>query len=146
MSVTETIKISDAEWEIMRVVWNKETVDATTIEALLGEAMGWKLATVKTLLGRLVKKNILTTTQVGKKFIYTARVTEDETIRSEAENLLTRICATKAGQTIAEMLEIAELTAEDLLKIQQILATKQPTQAIVCNCLPGQCHCQEELK
>ena len=146
MSVAETIKISDAEWEIMRVIWHKEAVDATTIEALLGPAMGWKLATVKTLLGRLVKKNILTTTQVGKKFIYTSRVTEAETVRSEAENLLTRICATKAGQTIAEMLETVELTAEDLLKIKQVLAKKQPTTTIVCNCLPGQCHCQEEFK
>ena len=143
MNVTETVKISDAEWEIMRVVWNKKEVDATTIEALLGNAMGWKLATVKTLLGRLVKKEVLATTQVGKKFIYTANVSEEETIRSEAENLLTRVCATKAGQTIAELLEKVELTAEDLAEIKQIVDTKEAVASITCNCLPGQCHCKE---
>ena len=48
MSTEEAIKISEAEWEIMRVVWTLEEADAATINDVLHEKMQWKFATVKT--------------------------------------------------------------------------------------------------
>lgn len=66
-TLVEPIKISDSEWEVMRVIWTKGSADAKTINDLLSSSKGWKLATTKTLLGRLVKKDILQTEQLGKK-------------------------------------------------------------------------------
>lgn len=57
MTMTTTpIKISDSEWEVMRVVWTQESTTAQSIIDILGQTMDWKPATIKTLLGRLVKK------------------------------------------------------------------------------------------
>ena len=142
--MVEPMKISDSEWEIMRVVWNKETVDATTIYDLLSGSKDWKIATVKTLLGRLVKKDILHTEKVGKKFIYSAKVAEEEVILSASANLFSHICAKKAGETLVNLLEEVELTAEDIDNLQQVLADKQAVQEISCNCIPGQCACKHE--
>ena len=55
-SSSAPIKISDSEWEIMRVIWTLGKSDAQEVTALLSESKDWKTATVKTLLGRLVKK------------------------------------------------------------------------------------------
>ncbi|MGX7195564.1 CopY/TcrY family copper transport repressor [Enterococcus olivae] len=140
----EPVKISDSEWEIMRVVWHKKAVDATTISQLLSESKGWKIATVKTLLGRLVKKDVLHTEQVGKKFVYSALITEEETVRSATANLFSHICAVKAGKTIADWISEVDLTVDDIETIQQVLSEKQAVSSIACDCLPGQCHCKQE--
>jgi len=139
----EPIKISDSEWEVMRVVWTKGETDAKTINDVLSNSKGWKLATTKTLLGRLVKKDILQTEQSGKKFVYSAKVSEEQTVRSATENIFSHICAKRVGSTIADMLSEAELTQEDIDNIEAVLSEKNPVTDIACNCIPGQCICQE---
>ena len=127
-SSSAPIKISDSEWEIMRVIWTLGKSDAQEVTALLSESKDWKTATVKTLLGRLVKKGVLRTETQGKKFVYYPLVSEDATIQ-------------KIGQTLAEMIRESELTNEDLTMLEEALAQKEPVAAIACNCIPGQCQC-----
>lgn len=137
------LKISDSEWEVLRVVWTNPNCDAHLVSEVLGESKNWQKSTVKTLLSRLVKKNALQTTKVSNKFIYTPLVSEEEVIVSATETLFSHICAKKIGQTIAEMITSCELTAEDYQLIQDALAQKETVETIKCNCIPGQCHCKE---
>ncbi|MDF0478922.1 CopY/TcrY family copper transport repressor [Vagococcus sp. PNs007] len=142
---SDVIKISEAEWEVMRVVWAQTRTTSPEIISHLSETKEWKPATIKTLLGRLVKKGMLKTETQGNKFIYEALVTEEQTIRSATAELFSRICAKKVGKTIAEMIEEAELTRDDLVLIQQALIEKEKTavETIACNCIPGQCDCPD---
>lgn len=135
------IKISDAEWQVMRVIWTKESATAQEISQLLGVSMNWQPATVKTLLGRLVKKEMLQTHQVGKRFVYSPLVSEEATVKSATEELFSHICAKKMGETIAEMIEIVSLTEADLALIEEKIRQKKPVTQIACNCIPGQCEC-----
>lgn len=48
--------ISDAEWEVMRVVWANGDMKSSEIIAILHAKYHWSDSTVKTLIGRLVKK------------------------------------------------------------------------------------------
>ncbi len=144
--VTSPIKISDSEWEIMRVIWTLGQSTAQEITQILAESMDWKAATVKTLLGRLVKKKVVWTEQEGKKFIYHPAVSEMETVRSATENLFSHICAKKIGETIADLVEEATLTQEDIEMIFVQLNKKKPVASIACNCIPGQCDCKEHQK
>ncbi|WP_122646572.1 CopY/TcrY family copper transport repressor [Enterococcus mediterraneensis] len=141
-TIHEPIKISDSEWEIMRVLWTLGKASAQEIDELLSETMNWKLATVKTLLGRLVKKEVVRTETEGKKFIYFPIVGEAETVRSATETLFSHICAKRVGTTIADLIAEADLTQEDIEKIQKVLSQKEPVATIVCNCIPGQCNCK----
>ncbi|BAO07445.1 MULTISPECIES: CopY/TcrY family copper transport repressor [Enterococcus] len=141
--VKKPIKISDSEWEIMRVVWTLGDTTAQEITQILSESMGWKAATVKTLLGRLVKKEAIWTEQEGKKFIYHPAVSETDTVQSAAENLFSHICAKKIGETIADLVSEATLTHADIDQIMAELKKKEPVTDIQCNCIPGQCHCHQ---
>lgn len=58
--------ITDAEWEVMRVVWVNGRVTSKEVISILKEKMDWKQATLKTLLGRLVEKGVLNTEQEGR--------------------------------------------------------------------------------
>ncbi|OTN77247.1 CopY/TcrY family copper transport repressor [Enterococcus sp. 8G7_MSG3316] len=144
-NIEEPIKISDSEWEVMRVIWTMGQSTAKEITDLLSTNKNWKSATVKTLLGRLVKKGVLEPEAQGKKFIYTPLVSEEATVRSATENLFSHICAKKIGQTISEMLTEADLTVEDIQMLQEALAAKQPVADIACNCIPGQCQCKAHV-
>lgn len=52
----EIPRITDAEWEVMIVLWKKLPKTAGQISQELSNSTGWKLNTVKTLISRLVKK------------------------------------------------------------------------------------------
>ncbi|QIL46510.1 CopY/TcrY family copper transport repressor [Vagococcus coleopterorum] len=136
-------KISEAEWQVMRVVWAKGETTSPEIIASLSETMNWKPATIKTLIGRLVKKDMLGTKADGNKYIYRPLVTEEATLKSATADLFSRVCAKKMGNSIIDIINEAELTQEDVQKIQQALGNKKTVSEVTCNCIPGQCECQE---
>lgn len=140
-TIQTPIKISDSEWEVMRVIWTMKTATAQEIIQVLGEKMEWKPATIKTLLGRLVKKEAISTEQSGKKFIYHPRISENETVKSATETLFAHICAKKIGAAITDLVKEAALTPEDVTLIQEALAHKETVPEVICNCIPGQCDC-----
>lgn len=137
MAMTITpVKISDSEWEIMRVIWTQESTTAQEIIDILGQTMAWKPATIKTLLGRLVKKEAVRTEQSGKKYIYYPAISEGATVKSATENLFSHICAKRIGETIAELVAEAELTEADVEKIKEQLVKKKTVDTIACTVSP----------
>lgn len=138
-----TPRISDAEWEVMRVVWANHHVTSKEVIAILEKKMNWKAATIKTLLGRLVEKGALSTEQEGKKFIYTARVEEEDTVRSYTSEIFSRICSKNIGRRIGDMIEDSILSFEDIRHLQEILEKKRASavEVVNCQCVPGQCEC-----
>lgn len=140
----EPVKISDSEWEVMRVIWHEDCSDAKGIFDVLGVAKDWKMATIKTLLGRLVKKGALSTEQDGKKFLYRPLFNERQVIHDATSELLSHICAKKIGHTVAEILAQVELTADDIQLIKEQLTQKEPVASIQCDCVPGQCECHKK--
>jgi len=67
----KTLKpISKSELHVMEVLWTDSPLAATDVNAAIEAKMGWNIKTTKTLLSRLVEKNILTTTRDGRRFLY----------------------------------------------------------------------------
>jgi len=140
---TITPRISDAEWEVMRVVWANHHVTSKAVISILEEKMNWKAATIKTLLGRLVEKGALSTEQEGKKFIYTARVEEEDTVRNYTSDIFSRICNKDVGHVIGDMIKAHELSFDDIRYLEELLENKKETavEEVNCRCVPGQCQC-----
>jgi CopY/TcrY family copper transport repressor len=145
MTNEEKFEITDSEWEVMRVVWTRTKATSKEIISVLQDKKDWKPATTKTFIGRLVKKGALNTETVGNKFIYTAAVSEEESLKSLKAGLFNHICNTAVGKTIADLIKEATLSHDDIAMIEEILKSKKKdaVDVIVCNCVPGQCHCKE---
>lgn len=143
MMTIEKSKISESEWEIMRVVWTLKEVTSKEINEVLKDKMNWKLATTKTLIGRLVKKGILITKSDGKRYLYSAAVSEQESLKAMTNDLFNHICSKKTGETIAELLSNATLSHEDIALLEKLLEMKkkEAVSEVSCNCIPGQCQC-----
>ncbi|EUJ30551.1 transcriptional repressor CopY [Listeria floridensis FSL S10-1187] len=136
-------KITDSEWEIMRIVWTKRETTSSEIIEILDHKTEWKPSTVKTLLARLVEKGMLQTSKVGNKYIYTPLVEENISIKQAAEHLLTKVCNKKTGNLIELIMEERTLSFDDIDKLEALLEEKRKTavESVSCNCVPGQCNC-----
>src|ERR1041385_2945704 len=84
-------KISDAEWEIMTLLWAKSPAAASDIVEQLERKRGWRSRTTRTLLDRLVKKGALRIEEDGKRYLYTPRISMEDCVRHESQNFLERV-------------------------------------------------------
>ncbi|MFI8688254.1 CopY/TcrY family copper transport repressor [Rossellomorea sp. NPDC077527] len=146
MPEEEKPEITDSEWEVMRVVWTLKEVTSKEISSVLQEKREWKPATTKTFIGRLVKKGMLTTEKIGNRFIYRAGVSEEESLKTLKSGLFTHICSRAVGKTIADLIEEATLSHDDITLLEAALKKKKQDAVdyIACNCVPGQCTCKKD--
>lgn len=138
------ITISEAEWEIMRVVWANLAVTSREVIDILEEKMDWKESTIKTLLGRLVEKKALETNREGRKFIYTANISEKDTMKNYSEDILSRVCNKQDGKIVRNIVEEATLSQTDIAELIELLHEKAKTspEEVACECMVGQCDCR----
>ena len=136
--------ITDAEWEVMRVVWANSEVTSKFVAEVLCEKMNWKQATIKTLLNRLLEKNILKKREIGNKYIYSTDFTEKEVANSYILGTFDKICKTKVGEMIGKVIENSELSFNDLDLILKAVEEKRKTavKEVLCDCVEGQCNCE----
>lgn len=139
----KSLKITDAEWEVMRVAWTTKETTSKEVTAALNEKTEWKSTTVKTLLSRLVDKGMLGTKRTGNKFIYFPLVEERSSIEILSQELLTKVCSKKVGKVLESIINDSLLSVDDIARLETLLKEKQKTavKEVPCNCIPGQCQC-----
>lgn len=143
MMTSPNVDITEAEWEIMRVVWANGHTTSREIIEILEDKMNWKAATIKTLIGRLVNKEALLTEKEGRKFIYSAGINEKEMIGNYSSDILTKVCSKQNNQVVENLINDAKLSKDDIDSLIALLQEKQKTAPIEvpCECIPGQCDC-----
>lgn len=133
--------ISNAEWEVMRIVWAKGSATSAAICTQLADSHEWKKATVKTLLRRLVDKKYLATKKAGRAFIYFSTVDEQTTINAQMLAAMDKVCQMHHGQTLAYVIDNTTFTQADIKLLIEHLQEKQKTapKTLPCNCLHDDC-------
>ena len=139
--MSETLNISEAEWEVMRVVWSGGESTSQEITLILRGKRGWSQSTVKTLIGRLISKGYLQARKDARRFVYTTHLDEPDSLKSEVDNLLGRICSRKIPNLLAYLVEKTPMVAEDRAMLEEVLQNKRVVAEVPCDCFPGQCTC-----
>ncbi|WP_407894833.1 CopY/TcrY family copper transport repressor [Lacticaseibacillus sp. N501-2] len=137
-----TPKINDitpAEWDLMRIVWTKGDVHSRDLITLLQQKRDWSESTIKTLLGRLVKKGLLQVAKSGHRFTYSATVDERVAMDETVQELFAHLCAMKKGQTLVNLVQTTTMTQADLQALQQVVQQKlvDAPNMVTCDCLPA---------
>jgi BlaI family penicillinase repressor len=114
-------RISEAEWQVMEVVWRKPRTGAQEIIAALAESSSWSPATIKTLLNRLVKKGALGFEKDGKSYLYFARVAEEECRGAEAETFLDRVFKGSLAPMVAHFANSRKLSRKEIDELERLL-------------------------
>jgi predicted transcriptional regulator len=109
----------------MAVVWDRPPVAASTVVEMLEHRRQWTLATVRTLLRRLVNKGALQQESEGKRYIYTPLISMAECARQESESFLDRVLGRAPSEAILHLVKRAELSREDIQELRRILREKE---------------------
>lgn len=121
--MADSSQISDAEWQVMAIVWDEQPVDAqTVIESLSTHA--WSVATIKTMLHRLVKKGVLSFSRDGKRYLYRSKIRRADCIRQASRSFLDRVFGGDAAPALFHLVKSAELSPEDVAELRRLLENK----------------------
>lgn len=116
--------ISEAEWEVMRVLWQKSPATAQDVIDQLTEPKNWSPKTVRSLISRLLKKNAIRFEAKGKTYYYSPNVSEDECVRAETRSFLQRVYKGSLAPMLIHFLQEEPLTKEEIRELKKILDEK----------------------
>ena len=115
-------RITDAEHAIMEALWDHDgAASAQDIFDSVGAQRAWSLATVKTLLSRLVTKQAIATQPDGRRFLYTPTIARSEYVGGESRRLVDKLFGGRAASLVAHLAESEALSVDDLSEIEQLL-------------------------
>lgn len=114
-------RISEAEHAVMEALWEHSPLTATEVSDKVAEARGWSLATVKTLLSRLVAKRAVATEPDGRRFLYSPTIERTAYVGSESRRLVDRLFGGRAAPLVAHLVEAEALSEEDIAEIERMI-------------------------
>ena len=118
-------RISESEWQVMRVVWGKAPRTANEVVEELAASTTWKPKTIKTLLNRLVTKKALGFKKRGKAYHYYPLSEEAECVRAESHSFLRRVYGGALMPMLANFIQDQGLSPEEIAELRHILDERQ---------------------
>ena len=119
-------RISETEWEVMKVVWAKSPRSAGEIIETLGVAdPTWHPKTIKAFLGRLVKKGALGFKREGRAYMYRPLVREEECADAASESFLSRVFGGSLKPMLAHFVDRKKLSAAEISELKRILENQK---------------------
>ena len=120
----ELPQISEAEFEVMKVVWKYAPINTNEITEKLTQTTNWSPKTIQTLIKRLVSKKALTYEKQSRVFVYTPLVKEDEYIRRESNTFLNRFYDGNIISMLASYIEDDKLSEAEIDTHRSLLSEK----------------------
>ena len=115
-------QISEAEFEVMKVVWKYAPINTNEITEKLIQTTDWSPKTIQTLIKRLVSKKAFTYEKQSRVFVYTPLVKEDEYIRQESNTFLKRYYDGNITSMLTSYLEDDKLSETDIDTLRHLLS------------------------
>ncbi len=114
-------QISEAEYEVMRIVWQHAPVSTNEIVEKLETTTSWNPKTIQTLIKRLVTKHALTYEKKGRVFVYTPLVGENEYVSQESNSFLKKYYNGNISAMLSAYLDNDELSEADIRDLRRLL-------------------------
>ena len=131
------MQISDAEWQVMKIIWMQGEQTSTDLIRVLAERFDWSKSTIQTLLARLVEKECLTRKKEGKSFVYSALLTLDQSRDLLVRDIKDKVCSRRIKQLVADLIMECDFTLADLADLEAVISEKKASAVaeVRCNCM-----------
>lgn len=117
-------QISEAEYEVMKVVWKHAPINTNEITQQLLKTTSWSPKTIQTLIKRLVNKGALSYEKQSRMFVYTPMVKENEYIGQESNSFLKRFYGGNITAMVSAYLEDDKLSEAEIETLRGLLSKK----------------------
>lgn len=116
-----SFSISEAEYQVMKLIWDKALVSTKEVTEILTVESSWKPKTIQTLLSRLVKKGAIGYKKEGRVFVYTPLIKEEDYVEQESSSFLNKFYDGALNSMVVNFLEQDKLTENDINELKKIL-------------------------
>ena len=117
-------QISEAEYEVMKIVWKHAPINTNEITEKLLQSTSWSPKTIQTLITRLVTKGVLTYEKQSRVFVYTPLVKESEYICQESNSFLNRYYDGDITAMLSAYIENDKLTEPEIETLRSLLSKR----------------------
>lgn len=115
-------QISEAEFEVMKIVWKYAPISTNEITDRLVQTTTWSPKTIQTLIKRLVNKGALTYEKQSRVFVYTPLVDQDEYIGQESTSFLNRFYGGNISSMLSAYLDQDKLSETEIHTLRSLLS------------------------
>lgn len=115
------IQITDAELEIMNVIWEKQPINTNDITQEVIKRKAWNDRTIHTLIARLSKKGAISHIKKGKVYVYSAVIEKKEYIKNESKTFLSKFFNGTFNKMAMNFIENDMLSDEEIKELKNIL-------------------------
>ena len=114
-------RISEAEWEVMKVLWARSPLGAHEVVEALARHTDWHHRTIRTLLSRLVKKGALAFSREGRAYLYRPRLAEKDCVKAVSESFLERVFGGALQPMLSHFVSQKKLSKREIEDLKRIL-------------------------
>jgi BlaI family penicillinase repressor len=116
-----TTSISEAEAQVMEVLWQRHPQSTDEIAQALAERQDWQLATIKTLVNRLFNKGAISAEKDGRRYLYSPVLQREAWLSAQSMGLLDRLFQGRLTPLVAHFSTQRKLDAAELKALKQLI-------------------------
>lgn len=120
--MTALPQISEAEFEVMKIVWKSAPISTNEITEKLVKTTSWSPKTIQTLIKRLVTKGALTYEKQSRMFVYTPLVNENEYLDQKSSSFLKRYYNGHITDMLSAFIENDRLSETEIAHLRSLLS------------------------
>jgi len=117
-------QISEAEYEIMKIIWDESPISTNSICEKVPSIHNWSNKTVHTLLSRLVSKHVISYEQKGRMYYYFPIISKNKYLSQENHSFLSRFYDGEMAPLLSSLLSNAQLSDSDLKNMYHLIDSK----------------------
>ncbi|WP_343210721.1 BlaI/MecI/CopY family transcriptional regulator [Anaerolentibacter hominis] len=114
------MKLSDTEWEVMKVLWSDKKKSFTQGEVVSGirkRGINWASNTIHTLLARLEKKKAVRVDKRSVPFHYSAQVSREHCCAEAVSHFLDKAFSGSASDLLNSLINVGRVSKDELIKL-----------------------------
>lgn len=116
-----TNDISKAEYDVLDALWEGYPATSKEIVERLNKKKNWHDKTVKTLLGRLVKKQVVQFDKNKRQYLYSPLIARDEYTQKETNNFVSKLFKGKIAPMVAGFANHNALSKQDIDELKELI-------------------------
>jgi BlaI family penicillinase repressor len=117
--------LTEAEWALIKVVWELEPCAAPTVQEHLAASRAWTYSTVRTLLDRMVGKGLLSAEKIRHLTLYRAVITREQAQTGELRYALEHAFDGAVAPLVRCLLDSEKVSALQLDQLEALIAAKR---------------------
>jgi BlaI family penicillinase repressor len=123
--VKQKFELTEAEWIIIKAVWENEPCAAPTVQEKLFAQTKWTYSTVRTLMDRMVAKGLLSAGKMRNLTIFRSMVTPDQARQGEVAYTLKHAFDGALSPMFQCLLDTKNLSEGELVELEQLIKARK---------------------